>query len=635
MVPEILLALVSVGLVLLFGVCVIVLPIVALVRTFQLSRRLGRIEQALQGLRQHKPHIAEAAEVREAIAEQPVYAEPPKGDIPELSLAEPQPERDHAVSGLEALVGGRALGWIAVVLLLVAAAFFMRALFERDLIGELGRVTIGIAAGLALCIAGYVFHARGWRVFSQMLTAGGVVLLYLATYATFGFYHLMPQTGAAPFLIALIIEALALAVLYESPSIALMAVIGGLLTPLLLHTDEDRYIGLFSYLTLLDAGVVALVLFRGWWASTTVALVGTHGIFWLWYIDRYHPVKLAAALVFTGAIFVLFLAHTVLSHLVRGRRAGFESLARLVLNAGLFGAAGYGLLDPDYHNWLGTAAVAVALVYAVLALVILASRPDHAPLLAVTVAVAMGFVAMVFPLQADAAWVAVGWAAQGLVLWWFGLRIRSITLRGFAAVFLALAAGRLLLIDTLAGPVHTAPFIPLLNRYGLPALAVIAALIGAAALSYRWRPRWMAPDFVAMRLLSLAGFLLLWLVLSVETYDFFMAQADRAAARAPEAFERQEQLRYWAQTGLSVVWAVFGVGTLLIGFRFVSRPLRWLALCVLALTLAKVVFVDTQALTGFYRVTVFFVLAIVMGGAAWAYQKVKRAIAIPAPERSI
>src|SRR5207237_1011491 len=77
------------------------------------------------------------------------------------------------------------------------------------------------------CVAGYVYHRRGWRVFSQMLTAGGVVLLYLAAYASFGYYHLLPRDRGAIFLVALVAEAFALAVLYEAPAIAVMAVVGG------------------------------------------------------------------------------------------------------------------------------------------------------------------------------------------------------------------------------------------------------------------------------------------------------------------------------------------------------------------------------------------------------------------------
>src|SRR5256885_14711479 len=112
-----------------------------------------------------------------------------------------------------------------------------------------------------------------------------------------------------------------------------MGVVGGLLTPLLLATDQDRYIGLFAYLTILNAGVVGLTLFRGWWASATVSLLGTHAIFWAWYFERYHPAKLPAALAFHAVLFVLFLAQTGFGQIVRGRPAGVEALVRFVLNA--------------------------------------------------------------------------------------------------------------------------------------------------------------------------------------------------------------------------------------------------------------------------------------------------------------
>jgi uncharacterized membrane protein len=609
----------------------VALPIVALVRTVRISRRLDRLEAVLARRRRHAPLEMEPPGTQEAIAESPARDEPRS---PTVEAAAEAAGPEHEVSTLEAIVGGRALGWIAVGLLVLAAAFFLRLVIERGMIGELGRVTIGLAAGVGLCGAGYAFARRGWRTFSQMLTAAGVALLYLMTFATFGFYHLIPQAHAQYFLIAIIAESLALAVLYESPVIALMAVVGGLLAPVLLRTDEDRYVALFTYLVLLDAGAIVLVLFRDWWASATVALLGTHAIFWAWYVDRYHPVKLPAALAFHATVFLLFLAHTILGQLVRGRPARIEALIRLMLNAGLFAAAAYVLLDPDYGRWMGTAAVGMAIVYAVLAWLTLAIRPNQATLLAASVAVSMGFTAIVFPLQADAAWIAVGWAVQGLALWGFGLRIRSMPLRGLGAVFLTLGAGRLLFVDTLLNPPHAAPFVPLFNGYGLPALAVAACVLAAAALAYERRPRRDSPDFVAMRALSLIGFGLLGFVASVEAYDYFITQIAAVMNGPTPDFERQEQLRHSAQMALSIVWALYAVGVLLVGFRFSSKPLRWLALAVLAVTLGKVVAVDTQVLAGFYRVTAYLVLALVMGAAAWAYQKVKRALLPPAAERS-
>src|SRR5207244_13345028 len=112
-----------------------------------------------------------------------------------------------------------------------------------------------------------------------------------------------------------------------------------------------------------DAGVVGLTLFRRWAAVATVALVGTHVLFWGWYQEHYHPDKLAAVLVFQAVVFVLFLAQSLAAHVLRPRRANPEDLVRLMLNACLLAAAGYELLDPNYHVWLGTLAVGMAIVY--------------------------------------------------------------------------------------------------------------------------------------------------------------------------------------------------------------------------------------------------------------------------------
>jgi uncharacterized membrane protein len=142
---------------------------------------------------------------------------------------------------LESLIGRRAIGWVAVILILFATAFFLKYAFDNRWIGELGRVSIGIAFGIAMSLAGLRYHQRGWRIFSQILTAGGIVLLYLSTYAAFGYYHLVGQKTAFSFLAILIAEAAALSLVYNAPAIAIMALIGGLLTPVLLHSDRYQY----------------------------------------------------------------------------------------------------------------------------------------------------------------------------------------------------------------------------------------------------------------------------------------------------------------------------------------------------------------------------------------------------------
>lgn len=630
----------------------LVLPLIAFMRSrriLPLEVRLRELEKELRRLRRRVDESLHADDTQATVVESaPAESPEPVGaaavvEQPAAIVA----HGDRPAFDLEALIGGRGLGWIAVVLLLFAGGFFLQQVFEKGFIGELGRVAIGLAIGVTLCLAGWRFHVRGWTVFSQMLTAGGVVLLYLATFASFGFYQLLPKDHAVFFLVAIIVEAMLLAIVYEAPAIAVMAVIGGLLNPVLLHSDRDQYVGLFMYLTALNLGVVLLAWFRpAWPAICTLALLGAQALFWGWYHENYHPMKLGAAILFQAGTFLLFLAQAAVGHMIAPRKANLEDLGRLLLNAILAASAGYVLLDPRFHFWMGTFAVGLATVYALLTWLTLLRHADDPRQSLALLAIAMAFLAMVFPLQAEAAWIAVGWAVQGLALWWFGLRISSIVLRGLGVVFLVVAAGRLLIVDTPGA--HVAPFIPVFNSYGVAALVVAGSLIAAALLARRLRLSPGARDVALPPALGLAGVAALWLVLSVETHDYFQVKAryvPELAAKAqakmsddlPEQmrqldYEREIHLRQSAQTALSVMWAAFAAMLLAIGLRFAMAPLRWAALGLFGLTLGKVLIVDMERLPGFYRVLAFLGLSMMMAAGAWGYQKVKRSLASSAPK---
>ena len=254
-------------------------------------------------------------------------------------------------------------------LILFATAFFLKYAFDNRWIGELGRVAIGIAFGIAMCLAGFRYQQRGWRIFSQILTAGGIVLLYLSTYAAFGYYHLVGQKTAFAYLAILIAEAAALSLVYNAPAIAIMALIGGLLTPLLLHSDRDQYRSFFMYLFVLDAGALALL--KHWRGLSSIAYFGTQLLFWIWYNENYHHQKRGAVLIFQTAIFLLFLLAHLARELIRRESATLEDALLLLVNPFVFFATAYHLLNPTHHDWMGAFAIGMALVYASAAKILL------------------------------------------------------------------------------------------------------------------------------------------------------------------------------------------------------------------------------------------------------------------------
>jgi uncharacterized membrane protein len=184
------------------------------------------------------------------------------------------------------------------------------------------------------------------------------------------------------------------------------------------------------------------------------------------------------------------------------------------------------------------------------------------------------------------------------------------------AILLLVGVWRLVMVDLpWAG---REPFVPVFNMEALPALAVAACLLAAAATTPRLLPQPHELDLAARYLAGLGGVVLVWLVLSLETYQYFTSRIDWQTGLDADRLTRT------ARTSLSVLWAVYAVVILALGFWQRSRPLRWVALGLFGLTLAKVFLIDMAGLAGFYRVTAFFVLAVLLGLAAWAYQKVGR-----------
>ncbi len=129
-----------------------------------------------------------------------------------------------------------------------------------------------------------------------------------------------------------------------------------------------------------------------------------------------------------------------------------------------------------------------------------------------------------------------------------------------------------------------------------------------------------------MLLLSgLLGTGLVWFVGSVETYTYFTAQPPGSLGPLH---------RDYGSTALSVFWAVYAAVLLIFGFVLRNKFLRWEALALFGVTLAKVVLIDMAALPGLYRVLAFLVLAVMMGFGAWAYQKFQKLWLIGQKEES-
>ena len=609
--------------------CAIVMPIVTLILTIisrkrisQLEARFNRLEATLAGHATVPPRAATPEPQRTTEPPPPVTepSQPPPSPEPKPETPPPQPGPPPITPPapalnayqLESIIGRRWVGWIAISLILFATAFFMKYAFDNRWIGEVGRVATGIAFGIAMSVLGLRYYQRGWRIFSQILTAGGIVLLYLSSYAAFGYYHLVGQKTAFVFLAILIAEAAALALVYNAPAIAIMALIGGFLTPLLLHSDRDQYRSFFTYIVALDIGALALL--KHWPGLSSVAYVGTQLLFWTWYNENYHHQKRAAVLVFQTAIFLIFLLGHLGRALLRREAATNEDAVLLVVNPFVFFATAYSLLNPTHHDWMGAFAIGMALLYASAARILLSRVATSRREILLLIAIALTFVTIAIPIQLRSNWITIAWAVEGVAILWAALETRSVRLRAHAFALFALAFFKLLFWDTPYGP--RPAFTPIFNRYFLSSVAVIACFLGALYLYERARERNLVQSRVPRHIIGLGAAFAFWYVISVETHTFFTARV--LAEKDPANADHQ---RWLGQMALSVVWAAYAGALAALGFIRRAAPTRWAALVLFALTVIKAMLVDIAQLQQLYRIIVFFVLGILLLLVAWAYHK--------------
>lgn len=221
-------------------------------------------------------------------------------EIPENSNAVPStsqtviqkqvvlPKKTKFKIDFEQQFGARLPVWVGAIALALAGFFLVKYSIQAGLLTEKVRVIVGIVFGISLMIAAHFIAnkstmANGMRI-AQALSGAGIADLYLCIFAATNLYHLLPSLIG--FLGMAIITAIAVILsLRHGMPIALLGLIGGLLTPALIHSQSPSAFLLFIYLYMVMLGLFIIIKKRQWWFLAFPLLIGAMlwVIFWLFF----------------------------------------------------------------------------------------------------------------------------------------------------------------------------------------------------------------------------------------------------------------------------------------------------------------------------------------------------------------
>jgi uncharacterized membrane protein len=177
----------------------------------------------------------------------------------------------------EQFMGVKGFAWIGGLALFLGVVFFIKYSFDNNLISPQLRMAIGFLAGFGLLVGGVVMSRKDFPALSQTLCATGVVILYAVTFACHALYHFEFFGPIPTFLLMSLITltAFLLAARLDALVVAILGMLGGFLTPVLLSTGQDNPLGLFGYIAILDLGLIVVALNRRWHFLTALAALGT------------------------------------------------------------------------------------------------------------------------------------------------------------------------------------------------------------------------------------------------------------------------------------------------------------------------------------------------------------------------
>ena len=353
---------------------------------------------------------------------------------------------------LEYAVASTWLLRVGVLILVIGIGFFLRYSIQQGWIGPEGRVALSLVFGAGMLVAGIRVLRTRYDLLGQGLMGAGVSTLYFGIFAAYNFHGLISAMPAFVLMAGITTTAAIVAVRFNTVLVAVLGIIVGYGTPILLETTDTNFVGVFSYLLLLGVGVLGISARRNWHVLNFLSFVCSYVVFFQQLnVGNFDPTsteQFLQVMPFLSAYFVLFSTMVFLFNVVHRKKSTVLGLLALVVNAGIFFVSSYVMIERAYgESWVALVTVVLAVFYTAHVQYFLSRGLQDRGLLLSFIALAAFFVGVTIPIQFSKEWLTVSWSIQAAIMLWIAMRMDSRFLRHLSYVLYVIVVYRFGLLD--------------------------------------------------------------------------------------------------------------------------------------------------------------------------------------------
>lgn len=324
-------------------------------------------------------------------------------------------------SSLEEFIGENLINKIGILITVIGVVIGAKYSIENNLISPLTRIILGYLVGLGLL--GFAFKLKvKYESYSAVLISGALAILYFITFAAYDLYGLFPQLFAFGIMLLCTVFGVVASLNYNKQVIAHIGLVGAYGVPFLLSNNSGNTTVLFSYMALINIGILVISLKKYWKALYYVSFTFTWLIYGAWYAFNSIDADFYMGFTFLTVFFLIFYATFLAFKLLKSEQFKVGDIILILLNSFIFYGLGIAWLY-DYENgesYLGLFTIINALIHFSVTLFIYKKKLADRKLFFLTSGFVLTFITIAIPVQLDGNWVTLIWAFEAALLFWIG-----------------------------------------------------------------------------------------------------------------------------------------------------------------------------------------------------------------------
>ncbi|WP_061271038.1 DUF2339 domain-containing protein [Leptospira interrogans] len=510
----------------------------------------------------------------------------------------------------ELFLGGNFLGKLGLFSILLASVWFIKYAFDNRWVNESGRILIGLSIGFGVCITGLQLAKKKFRILPESVLGTGFSIVYLSLFSGYYYYDLFSLSETFLYLSLLSIFSSGLAYWIRKEILYIFALIGSILSPVLISQGENSYQFLFGYLVFLNILLFLISRKIPWIVSSFFLLIANFALYHFWAIKNINQSGFIVPFSFINITYLLFAYGKVFFFpklLQKNENSGgifpqwnwiFYPIF-LVLNSLSFGLMGYMQIEETYPKLSSHFILFGAILFS---LWILISRkksdffyPSQLEIFEmIHLYLLLGFTFAALLNFSEGNWLTFAWIIFAGVISLLSSKFENTHLRYVSAGFWILALFKLYFFN----PMDDVNRLFLLNeRFALYVLSSLF-LFGTYYIQKNKDSFWFHRGFIYM------GIFTFILGTLIDVYHTVHNE-------------------HYRNLGYSYVLAFYAAVFLFIGFKYSFRSLRIAGFIVTAVLVGKFYFYDIWTMSKIVRIIAGFTLGTGFILVSLFYQKFK------------